>query len=250
MISATTIDEVIAQLDNIIDWCKTKQSRIGYFACLYRKMTLAVKQGIANGNFENGQRMELLDVIFANRYLQAWEAYTNKKPCTNAWCKAFDATSNNNLIVLQHLLLGINTHINLDLGIAAAQACPGSKIYDLEADFNKINYVISSLMQNVQEDLSEVWPPLKLLTAITNNQQDVVLNFSISAARKASWVNAMALAVIPEENGQSYINTMDNTVVTLANRIINPGFIMSLLLKPVERMEDDNVSNIINKLHD
>ena len=250
MIPATTIDEVISHLDNIIAWCKTKQNRIGYFACLYRKMTLAVKQGITNGSFENGQRMELLDVIFANRYLQAWEAYTNKKPCTNAWCKAFDATSNNNLIVLQHLLLGINTHINLDLGIAAAQACPGNKIYDLEVDFNKINDVISSLMQNVQDDLSEVWPPLTLLTKISNNQQDAVLNFSITAARKASWANALALAILPEQNRQSYINTMDNTVVKLANRIINPGFIMSLLLKPVERMEDDNVTNIISRLHD
>ena len=250
MIPATTIDEVISHLDNIIDWCKTTQSRIGYFACLYRKMTLAVKQGIANGSFENGQRMELLDVIFANRYLQAWEAYTNNKPCTNAWCKAFDATKQNDLIVLQHLLLGINTHINLDLGIAAAQACPGNQIYDLEADFNKINDVISSLMKNVQEDLSEVWPPLKLLTSISNNQQDAVLNFSITAARKASWANALALAIIPEQNKQSYIDTMDNTVVKLANRIINPGFIMSLLLKPVARMEDDNVCNIISRLYD
>ena len=250
MISAKNIDEVITQLDNIIERCITTKSRMGYFACLYRKMTMAVKQGILIGSFENGQRMELLDVIFANRYLQAYEAYTNKKPCTNAWCKAFDATTNNNLIVLQHLLLGINTHINLDLGIAAAQACPGSEIYDLQADFNKINDVISSLMQSVQTDLSEVWPPLKLLTGITNNQQDAILNFSITAARKASWANALALAIIPEQNRQSYIDTMDKTVVKLSNRILNPGFIMSLLLKPVEAMEDSNVSNIISRLHD
>ena len=124
MIQATSVDDVIAHLDNIIDWSKKKQSRIGYFATLYRNMTKAVKQGIADKTFTDGKRMELLDVIFANRYLDAWDAYVNKQKCSNAWCAAFNACDKNNLIVLQHLILGINTHINLDLGIAAAEACP------------------------------------------------------------------------------------------------------------------------------
>jgi hypothetical protein len=41
--------------------------------------------------------------------------------------------------------MGINTHINLDLAIAAALTSPGTAIYSLEKDFNKINDVISSL---------------------------------------------------------------------------------------------------------
>ena len=245
---ATTINEVVAHLDNIIDWCRQRQSRMGYFACLYRKMTIAVQNGIAANSFEDGARMEQLDVIFANRYLQAWEAYTNQQKCTNAWCAAFNATATNHLIVLQHLILGINTHINLDLGIAAAQACPGNKIYNLESDFNKINNVISSLMQNVQDDLAAIWPPLTLLTQITNHRQDVVLNFSITTARKASWANALALAIAPEESKDNYIGLIDNTVVALAQKIINPGFAMKFLLSPVLAMEDQNVVDIIDRL--
>ncbi len=250
MISATTIDEVILNLDNIISTCRQQQNRIGYFASLYRKMTLAVKQGIANNSFADGKRMELLDVIFANRYLQAWEAYTNHQKCTNAWCAVFDSTSTHHLIVLQHLILGINTHINLDLGIAAAQACPGNQIFDLESDFNQINDIISSLMQNVQDDLSQVWPPLKFILGFANHRQDVVLNFSIATARKASWANALALAALPENATASYIETMDNTVSEIGKRIINPGFAIRLLLTPVLEMEDRNVSNVMDILHD
>ena len=68
---ATTIDEVISALDDILAISKVKKSRAGYFAALYRKVTLAVKNGIASGIYEDGKRMEKLDVIFANRYLAA-----------------------------------------------------------------------------------------------------------------------------------------------------------------------------------
>ena len=108
MNNATTIDEVIVHLDNIIAVCKQQQSRMGYFACLYRKMTLAVKQGIVDNIFANGSRMELLDVNFANRYLQAWEANSKKERCTRSWSSVFASSATNSLIVLQHLNVCIN----------------------------------------------------------------------------------------------------------------------------------------------
>lgn len=246
---ATSINQVIEQLDAIIDWSKHNQSRIGYFATLYRKMTIAVKEGIANNRFENGHRMEALDIIFANRYLHAFDAYVNKKPCTNAWCVAFDAASKTNLIVLQHLVLGINTHINLDLGIAAAEACPGQEIHGLKGDFEKINDVIAALTQSVQDDLSEVWPPLKLLASIANHHQEAVLNFSINTARKASWANAVALSAMTGLVKESYIKVMDETVVVLAHRIMSPGLAVQLILSPVLHKENKHVSEIIEMLN-
>ncbi len=38
----TTIEEVITQLDTIIEWSLARKSRVGYFATLYRRMTVAV----------------------------------------------------------------------------------------------------------------------------------------------------------------------------------------------------------------
>jgi hypothetical protein len=248
MIKANSISEVLCHLDNIIAWSKDNKSRIGYFASLYRKMTVAVQQGIINNSFHDGKRMEQLDVIFANRYLHAWEAYVGKQKCTNAWCAAFDACKRDNLVVLQHLVLGINTHINLDLGIAAAETSPGDKIYALEKDFNKINDVIASLTQQVQNTLSNIWFPLRFLTKIANNRQEPVLNFSIGAARKASWINAVALSLADESTKANYINKMDEKVVVLAKRITTPGNAVKFFLKPVLLMESKNIPAIIDIL--
>ena len=250
MIKAQTLPEVVAHLDTIIDWSIKHNSRIGYFASLYRLMTIAVKNEIGNKGFLDSGRMEELDVNFANRYLQAWEAYTTGQKCSNAWNAAFDACNNSSLVVLQHLILGINTHINLDLGIAAAQTCPGEKIYALQSDFESINSIIASLSQQIQDKLENIWFPLRLLKKISNRKEEAVLNFSINTARKTSWANGVALAMIEGEAKYNYINLLDNTVVAIAKRVMKPGMFVGLLLRPVNWMESKDVSKIIKILNE
>lgn len=250
MNEATTIEEVISQLDHIIEWSISKKSRIGYFATLYRRMTVAVQQGIINNIFQDGARMEQLDVGFANRYFVAWNAYTNKQPCTASWELAFDACENSEIICLQHLILGINTHINFDLCIATAACCPGDKIFSLESDFNAINDVIATQAQLVQDTLCKIWFPLKMLNDIANSQEKAVLNFSIDTARSCSWANAIALAHTGDEIKNQLIGQIDNTVIALGKKVINPGFWADLMLKPVLLMESKDVGNIIGLLKD
>ena len=237
----TSIQEVINNLDTIIAWSRANQNPMGYFAALYRRMTVAVMHGMQHNMFADAKRMEQLDIVFASRYLHAWEAYTQNQRCSNAWYTAFEACKDHRLIVLQHLINGVNAHINLDLGIAAADIAPGDSIFALQNDFNKINDVIASLMQAVQESLCKIWFPLRALQSIAGNRQDAVLNFSISTARQTSWANAVALAFIQGDVRDTHINTIDSAVVTIANRVISPGMITQMLLHPVREMENADV---------
>src|SRR4029453_653582 len=116
IMQAKTLNEVITSLDAIIEDCIRVKSRRGYFACLYRKMTIAIRDAIISNVFEDGLRMEKLDVHFANGYLAAYNQYASGENATVSWQTAFDAAATDRLTVLQHLLLGINAHINLDLG--------------------------------------------------------------------------------------------------------------------------------------
>src|SRR5882757_3705318 len=123
---ATTINEVIDALQTIITDSIATNNRAGYFAALYYKVTAAVRDGIAKGQFENGPRMEKFDVIFANRYLDALTAWKNHQPLSDSWRVAFETAERSSPLVLQQLLLGMNAHINLDLGIAAVEVSNGN----------------------------------------------------------------------------------------------------------------------------
>ena len=80
-----TIDEVIEQLEAIIQAAISNNDPKGYFAALYQQVTIQVKKGITDGLFEDGPRMEQLDVVFANRYLEAYYAYISGETCAKGY---------------------------------------------------------------------------------------------------------------------------------------------------------------------
>jgi len=96
-VPAQTIDEVIARLDAIIERAIVERDRLGFFAVLYRTVTAAVKEGIAAGRFQDGPRMERLDIVFANRYLHAFHLHRSGRAPTSSWRAAFAATSDSPL---------------------------------------------------------------------------------------------------------------------------------------------------------
>lgn len=245
---AKTIDEVIQQLDQIIDWACRNNSRLGYFAALYRKVTLQVKEGIADGFFEDGERMERLDVIFANRYLEAFEQYQNNKVPTRSWQIAFEAARRWWPIVLQHLLLGMNAHINLDLGIAGARTSPGEAIKGLKNDFNKINEILAALVNEVERELAQIWPMLRLLDRIAGRTEEALINFSMTKARDHAWKVAEDLAPLEEADQVSKIDDLDREVVKPGRKVRNPGLIVGSVTRAIRLGERGTIPQMIDIL--
>jgi len=147
-----TIDEIIVLLEKIVTESEKNNDARGYFAALYHKVTIKVREGISFGFFDDGPRMEQLDIAFAKRYLEAYEAHSKNESVTQSWQKAFAITDQYWPIVLQHLLMGMNAHINLDLGIAANEVSREKNIAELKDDFNRINKILSKLVHEVEDD--------------------------------------------------------------------------------------------------
>ena len=246
---ARTLDEVIVCLDSIIQTCKERSSRTGYFACLYRKMTIAIKVAIDSGAFDDASRMEKLDVHFANRYLDAYTRYENGHPPTTSWQTAFDAAATDRLTVFQHLLLGINAHINLDLGIAAAKISTPETIGQLANDFNKVNEVIGTLFGEVQTSLAKVAFPMYFIKKINPKKTGAILNFSISKARETAWANALLLSEIGEAGEQQVVDSTDKIVFGVAQGIKSPGKFAGLLLRWIRWTESKDVVHNIDCLN-
>jgi hypothetical protein len=220
--AARTIDEVLEHLDGIVDLARREKSRLGYFAALYRNVTRKVNEGILAGTFEDGARMQRFDVAFANRYLDAVERHHRGEEPSKCWRTAFRATQEWHPIVLQHLLLGINAHINLDLGIAAAQTSPGTQLAGLRRDFDSINEVLWAMLDDVQDRLTRVSPLMSLLDSAGGRGDEVIMNFSIRRAREAAWRVAERLAPLSPEAMQKEIDVLDRWVDVLAGVIEDP----------------------------
>ena len=222
VMSARSIDEVIEHLDEIIDLARRQKSRLGYFAALYRNVTSNVKEGIVAGTFEDAERMERLDVAFANRYLDALERYRRGEEISKCWRTSFRAAQEWHPIVLQHLLLGVNAHINLDLGVAAAQTSPGTQLAGLRRDFDSINDVLWAMLDDVQDKLRLVSPLMGWLDLAGGSGDEVIMNFSIKRARQAAWRVAERLAPLGPEAMHKEIDVLDGWVDVLAGVIEHP----------------------------
>jgi len=229
-LQAETIDGVLLSLDRVIDWSKQNSSRLGYFAALYRKVTRAVKQGIADGSFEDGPRMARLDVLFANRYLEALERYvTDQESVPRAWRVAFETTEQWWPIVLQHLLLGMNAHINMDLGIAAVACAPGDELAGLKTDFFKINTILAALVQETQEELTAIWPLLRLLDRFVGESDEGLTNVGMWLTRGHAWLLAEELVLLPPDAQRVRIAALDSHVADLGRLLLPPGWMRVLL---------------------
>lgn len=240
-----TIEEVLEKLDEIIIWCKENKSPAGYFACTYRIMTTQVLKGIQQKKFEDNPRMVLLDLAFAQHYLEAWDNYSNGIKCTNSWYIAFEAAQNKNLLILQHIFLGMNAHINLDLGISAASVMPYRKINPLKKDFENINDVIASINQKVQDSLNKICYPVQLIDQLSNGKDNAVLDFAISKARDTSWTTAVIASNTPNFMKEQVINIVDYAAAKVATQIISPKILTPALLKELKKCESsDIVKNI------
>lgn len=245
---ATTIDQVISTLEKIILDSENNQTSLGYFTALYLKVTKKVKEGIEDNFFDDGPRMEKLDVIFANRYLNAYFSYQKNETITASWQKGFELSTRYWPTVLQHLLIGMNAHINLDLGIAAAQVMKGKNIEGLETDFNKINGILSSLVVEVEQDLAEVWPALKIILKLTGKVDDFLVDFSMGIARDGAWKLAKSIANKPPEVLKAQIKTRDQKVAKKAAIITDPGIVVNTILGIVRLGERGSVADKVKIL--
>ena len=243
-----TIDEIIAELERIIELCTKDNNRIGYFAALYHKVTCRVREGIAKGEFIDAARMELLDVSFANRYIEAWQQYENGVKPTSSWRIAFDAAKSSRTLVLQHLLLGMNAHINLDLGIATAITSGRRPLSDIKSDFNAINGILAMLTSDIMNQLRRVSPILSLMGLHATRYNSILVQFSISNARDGAWCFAEELSDTTDDTNA--IAARDAAISELANGLTHATGLMRLTLWVIHLFEWKRPSKIINVLYE
>lgn len=192
--------------------------------------------------------MERLDVIFADRYLEALATYRRGEKPSAAWLLAFEAAGRWRPLILQQLLVGINAHINLDLGIAAATVAPGSGLAALRTDFDRINEILFSLVAEVENTIGEVSPWIALLVRIGGKVDDAIVRFSLKIARNEAWRFAQKLAPLNPDTWGPAIAEKDRLTTLLGEEVLSPGPFLRFGLMFIRMRESNDVRRVIELL--
>ncbi len=244
----TTISEVLVELDLIIDDAIANNDRLGLFAYVYRRTTAEVLKEVELGNFEDNNQLQQMDVAFANLYLEAYHNYKKGVPVSKCWEFSFQCKTEP-LTILQHIMLGINAHINLDLGIATSQTMKGKDIGAIANDFNKVNTVLFNITNELQKRLGRVSPLLFLLDVVGVKSDEQIIDFSMRKAREQSWISAMHLHALDGNANKKAIEDLDQLVVSLSAIIKAPkAFLIRTGLRLISFFEEKNVGKIIQRL--
>lgn len=225
-------------LETIVASCRAADDRSGYFAAMYARVTAAVQHRASTGRFSDTAGMGRFVDAFARRYTDAYRARASGEPTTRSWEVAFDAASTSGPLVLQHLALGMNAHINLDLGIVAAERARGSSLQSLSDDFLAINAVLGELVDRCQDALVAASPVMGLVDDLLDTHDEGLARFSLEIARDRAWDFAAQLDDAPTREWPALIGRRDEAVAAFGERLITragPADTARRLLRLTER---------------
>jgi hypothetical protein len=154
-------------MTTLIDQWEAAHDRRAIFLGCYRLMTRNMLDAIEAGRFHDGVWVSQLLGRFADYYFAALDRFEQDEPNTPpVWKLAFDATRDEDVMTLQHLLLGVNAHINFDLIFSLydllqdewAAATPELR-EQRHADHEMVNRIIGETVDAVQDQVVEQFSP-------------------------------------------------------------------------------------------
>ena len=218
---------------------------------LYTHVETAIASALAEGAFDHPEWLVKVNETFFARYRDAFDERLRRAPTTSVWKAAFDAAQSRRLCVVQHLLLGMNAHINFDLAIAVADALEPDQVPAFQGDFNRMNALLASLVDGVCGDVALFWPPLKWINRLGRGPEDLIINFSMRYARDHAWRSALRLSTLAGSARAAAIAELDSVAVGLAHDVAHPGSVVGGLTVAIIRLgERGTVADIIDDMLD
>jgi hypothetical protein len=244
-----TIDEVIEELGRIIDKSVLDNNFLGVFAYVYQRTTIQIKEGMEEGRFENPKRMEKFDVVFAGYYIRAYHIFHQGGTPSQSWLTCFESAQQP-LSILQHIMIGMNAHICLDLGIATAEISRGKDIHELEGDFNKVNDILEELIDTIQTSIGRTSWLVGLIDRFAGRVDEKLIDLGIRNFRGRAWQIALEISEASSDDEKSgLIKKFDQQVADLNRSILHPEKkLIRIFWWLVRLFEKKDVGKIIQSL--
>ena len=245
---AKTVDDVVRNLDQIIEWAIREDSTIGYFAVLYKRSTVAVRDALNEGEFKDRQLMEHFDVVFAQRYFDALNAYFHPDEydgLTLPWEVVFVGQELGHSTMLQHMVAGLNAHIQFDLGVVTAQIVP-TTLQVFQQDFNLINELVAGQVRGMLTIVDRLSPTIRWIRWLIPVRGRLIA-WVLRKFRKSCWFFAIYLAVHPDKVREKTVNQMAWTAALCAWYLHPPEYwrLTPAIIRAIAKRESrDTAANL------
>ncbi|MCU0503771.1 MAG: DUF5995 family protein [Anaerolineae bacterium] len=203
--------EVTRRMAGLIREWEGAADRRAFFLSCYALMTRNVLAAIDAGDFHDPAWVSGLLDRFADYYFAALECDEDPVASTpDAWRLAFDAARDPDLEVMQHLLLGINAHINYDLVLCLGDVLtPEWHTLSDDArharylDHCHINGIIGRTIDAVQDEIVERYSPwMATVDASLGRLDEWLVLKMIARWRDEVWTQAVQRVELPDETAR------------------------------------------------
>jgi hypothetical protein len=193
-----SIDGVVARMRERLVPLERERDPARFFLATYLRTTQAVADAVDDGRFEDPAWVEWWDVVFAELYLDALDAYrSSPASAPRPWRIAFSAPRDAPPVL--HVLLGMNAHINYDLPqsligvISPSQFSDPGLIARRERDHARIDGVLAARVAAEDGELRRASAPRRVVDrAMTPLNRRMTLRF-LKESRAKVWANTTAL---------------------------------------------------------
>lgn len=221
-----TIDDAEAGLSELENELRRRGDRRAVFVTAYLTITREIKGRIQQNWFEDCEWVARYLISFANLYRDALVAYEqgDLEKCPKPWQIAFDTAANGKGLVIQHLLLGVNAHINHDLPLALLEVTIDPERDVRYKDHTAVNTGLQHAVGALQSNVATLYAPvLNLLSWTMGSLDEELAMFSVDKARESAWFAAVALANAHDENEQTAIRrNLNEGSAMISELILNP----------------------------
>jgi hypothetical protein len=191
----------------IRQWEGAADRRALFLTC-YVMMTRNVLSAIDAGDFRDPPWVSDLLDRFADYYFAALESVEDQVAgAPAAWRLAFDAARDPDLQVMQHLLLGINAHINYDLVLCLSDVlAPEWQALSVDGrqarylDHCHINDIIGRTIDAVQDQIVDRYSPwMEVVDRALGRLDEWLVLQMIAHWRDEVWALAVQRVELPDE---------------------------------------------------
>jgi Family of unknown function (DUF5995) len=203
--SASTIGDVVAELQRRIDLLPGDQIHRRTFIKTYQRTTEAVGDAVDAAFFEDPEWVVRWDIAFAELFIVAHDADQAGGWVPRPWRLAFHA--NPELPTIVHLLLGMNAHINYDLPQATLAVITDQDFQDRvlldsrRRDHERINKILA---RRVTAEDHAIGGARSVLDRILTPANRLSSRRFLREARQKVWLNVAELQRARLEGADAY----------------------------------------------